>query len=58
MEETTNPEPSQAQPTETGTMKLGGGIELNGFYGVEKAQLVVVKKIVGNSANPGPQRSA
>ena len=57
MEETTNPEESQAQhaeegaqPTETGTMKLGGGIELNGFSGIEKAQLVVVKKIVGNSA--------
>ena len=45
MEETTNPE-------ETGSdaMKLGGGIELTGFSGVEKAQLVVVKKIVGNCA--------
>ena len=31
-------------------MKLGGGIELNGFSGIEKAHLVVVKKIVGNYA--------
>lgn len=61
MEETTNPEevtkaeaqPEGAQPADTapspeGTMKLGGSIELTGFSGVEKAQLVVVKKIVGN----------
>ncbi|MBW2980573.1 hypothetical protein KY360_04105 [Candidatus Woesearchaeota archaeon] len=63
MEETTNPEevtqaeaqpeaaqPAEegAQPTETGIMKLGGGIELTGFSEVDKAQLVVVKKIVGN----------
>ena len=39
------------QPAETtpeGTMKLGGGIELEGFSGIEKAQLVVIKKMVGN----------
>jgi len=63
MEETTQPEqatseeaaqaeesaPAQGSAqTAEGTMTLGGGIELTGFSGIEKAQLVVVKKMVGN----------
>lgn len=30
------------------TMQLGGNIELTGFNNVNKSQLVVLKKIVGN----------
>ncbi len=58
MEETTQSESmdnGEAQPIDSSVsnedhIKLGGGIELNGFSGVEKAHLVVVKKMVGNSA--------
>ena len=32
------------------TMQLGGNIELSGFNDVEKAKLVVIKKMVGNYA--------
>ena len=32
------------------TMKLGGNIELSGFSGLDKASVVVLKKIVGNYA--------
>ncbi len=32
------------------TMQLGGNIELSGFSELDKAQLVVLKKIVGNYA--------
>jgi hypothetical protein len=45
VEETTQPT-AEAQATD-GSIKLGGGIELNGFD-VEKAHLVVIKKMVGN----------
>lgn len=31
-----------------GTLKLGGNIELQGFTGVDPAQMVVVKKMVGS----------
>ncbi len=41
-------QPAEATPSPEGTMTLGGGIELTGFSGIEKAQLVVVKKMVGN----------
>ena len=55
VKETTQPaaeessQPAEATPSPEGTMTLGGGIELTGFSGVDKAQLVVVKKIVGNN---------
>lgn len=32
------------------TISLGGNIELNGFQNIEKAKLVVLKKIIGNYA--------
>jgi len=32
------------------TIELGGNIELNGFDELDKAQLVVLKKIIGNYA--------
>jgi hypothetical protein len=47
VEETTQPV-AEAQATD-GSIKLGGGIELDGFD-VEKAHLVVIKKMVGNYA--------
>lgn len=31
-------------------MKLGGNIEIEGFDDIEPAQLVVIKKMIGNSA--------
>jgi hypothetical protein len=50
-EDSNQPAQESTQPAEAvpeGTMKLGGGIELTGFSEIEKAQLVVVKKMVGN----------
>ncbi|MCX6709394.1 MAG: hypothetical protein NTV63_00350 [Candidatus Woesearchaeota archaeon] len=35
---------------DSGSMQLGGNIELIGFSDIDKAQLVVVKKMVGNYA--------
>lgn len=32
------------------TMQLGGNIELNGFGNLQRAEMVVLKKIVGNYA--------
>ena len=44
MEEQNKPETGS-----TDSVSLGGNIVLNGFSNVEKAKLVVLKKIIGNS---------
>lgn len=38
------------EPKNKETISLGGNIELSGFQNVEKAKLIVLKKIIGNYA--------